>query len=269
MDRVLIKIGNVEIAWYSVLIAVGAIIGIAMVMKEGKRFGFKKDFLFNTIFWAIIFGIIGARLYYVLFNLDYYKNFVDVLKIWEGGLAIHGGIIAGIITIIIYCKKYKVNPMKIFDYAAPALLLAQAIGRWGNFFNGEAHGGITTLEHLQNMHLPEFIINGMNIDGNYYIPTFLYESIWCLLGVILILIIRRLKYVKVSQIFGTYLVWYSAGRFIIEGMRTDSLMLGGFRVAQIVSILMFISGFLIIFLANRKDKFENLYNEQENGEIMF
>ena len=269
MDRILFKIGNIEIAWYSVLIAVGAIIGIWMVIKEGQRFGFKKDFLFNVTFWAIVFGIIGARLYYVLFNLEYYKNFWDIFKIWEGGLAIHGGIIAGAITIIIYCKRYKVNPMKIFDYAAPALLLAQAIGRWGNFFNSEAHGGVTTLDHLKYLHIPNFVIKGMKIGGNYYIPTFFYESLWCLVGVILILIIRRLKNVRISQIFGTYLMWYSFGRFFIEGMRTDSLMLGGFRVAQIVSILMFIGGFIMIIIASQKGKFDNSYNEQDNSDVLF
>ena len=190
MDRYIFSIGDVNIEWYSVLIVIGAILAIIMIIREAKRYGYPKDFVFNMCFWTIIMGIIGARLYYVLFNLDLYTNIVDVFKIWEGGLAIHGGIIFGLITCFLYCKKYKVRTVRMVDFIVPALLLAQAIGRWGNFFNGEAHGAVTSLGALQNLHIPDFIIEGMNIGGVYYQPTFLYESLWCLLGVIVILIVR-------------------------------------------------------------------------------
>ena len=269
MDRYIISIGDVNIEWYSVLILVGAILAIIMIIKEAKRYKYSTDFVFNLCFWTIIVGIIGARLYYVLFNIELYSNFWDIFKIWEGGLAIHGGIIFGLITCLLYCKKYKFRTIRMLDFISPALLLAQAIGRWGNFFNGEAHGAATTLEHLQSLHIPEFIIEGMNIGGIYYEPTFLYESLWCLLGFIIILIVRRLKITKVGQPFAIYLMWYGLGRFFIEMMRTDSLMLGGFKVAQIVSVIMIIIGVLIIMITGRKGRYEDLYDQDETETIHF
>lgn len=269
MDKILVEVGGIEITWYSVLIIIGAILAIFLIMKEGKRFGYQKDFLFNLCFWVIVIGLIGARIYYVLFNLKYYDNFIDVFKIWEGGLAIHGGIIAGLIVIVVYCKKYKVSSVRMLDFIAPALLLAQAIGRWGNFFNGEAHGAATTLAHLQNLHIPQFIIDGMNIGGIYYEPTFFYESLWCLVGVLIIFVIRRIKYTKIGQPFALYLMWYGLGRFFIESMRTDSLMLGGFKMAQVVSVVMVLVGLVIIMIISRKGRYEDLYNQEENQAIRF
>lgn len=269
MDRYIFSIGDVNIEWYSVLIVIGAILAIIMIIREAKRYGYPKDFVFNMCFWTIIMGIIGARLYYVLFNLDLYTNIVDVFKIWEGGLAIHGGIIFGLITCFLYCKKYKVRTVRMVDFIVPALLLAQAIGRWGNFFNGEAHGAVTSLGALQNLHIPDFIIEGMNIGGVYYQPTFLYESLWCLLGVIVILIVRRLKITKVGQPTAIYLMWYGLGRFFIETMRTDSLMLGGFKVAQIVSVIMIIVGLIVIMITGRKGRYEDLYDQDEQETIKF
>lgn len=269
MNRYIFTIGNFKVEWYSVLIIIGVMIGLTMVMKEAKRYKYPTEFVFNMCFWAIIAGIIGARIYYVLFNLNLYDSFWDVFKIWEGGLAIHGGLIAGLIVIILYCKKYNARATRFIDFLVPALLLAQAIGRWGNFFNSEAHGAATTLEHLQSLHIPSFIIEGMNIGGIYYTPTFLYESIWCFIGFIIILIARRLKYTKVGQPFALYLMWYGLGRFIIESMRTDSLMLGGFKIAQIISVLMILVGLIIIMITGRKGKFEDLYNQDENEVIRF
>lgn len=269
MNRYIFTIGNFKVEWYSVLIIIGAMIAITMIMKEAKRYNYPTDFVFNMCFWAIIFGIIGARIYYVLFNLELYPNIIDAFKIWEGGLAIHGGLIAGLIVIFIYCKKYKVRAVRMLDFIAPALLLAQSIGRWGNFFNGEAHGAVTTLSHLQNLHIPNFIIEGMNIGGLYYTPTFLYESLWCLLGVIILLIVRRLKITKVGQPFALYLMWYGLGRFVIEIMRTDALMIGGFKVAQIVSVIMVLVGLIIIMITGRKGRYEDLYDQDDNSVIKF
>ncbi len=270
MNPYIIQIGNFAVRWYSVLILVGVAIGIILLEKEGKRFNINKDFLFNMAFWTIIFGILGARIYYVIFNFHLYQDdFLSVFKIWEGGLAIHGGIIAGIITIAIYCSRYKFRLIRILDLCAPSLLIAQAIGRWGNFFNGEAHGMATTLEHLQKLHIPSFIIKGMNIAGIYYEPTFLYESLLCIVGFIFIIFLRRLKYIKVGFPTAFYLMYYSICRFFIESMRTDSLMLGGFKVAQIISVILFITGIVIIINCSRKGKFEDLYNNKYDKEMLF
>ncbi|MBQ6841422.1 MAG: prolipoprotein diacylglyceryl transferase [Bacilli bacterium] len=270
MNPYIFEIGNFSLRWYTALILVGVLLGIGLVMKEGKRFGINKDFLFNMAFWAIIFGIIGARIYYVIFNYSLYKgDLMAMFKIWEGGLAIHGGILAGALTVFLYCKKYNVSFVRVTDLCVPALLLAQGIGRWGNFFNGEAHGPATSLAHLQSLHLPEFIIEGMNISGIYYEPTFLYESIACLIGFIVIIIIRRFKYVKIGTLTSIYLMYYSVIRFFIESLRTDSLMLGGFKVAQIVSVVLFLVGLISTMIISRKGRFEDLYNAQYDSNIRF
>lgn len=270
MNPVLFTIYGIEIRWYSVLLLVGMLLGIYMLMKEGKRFNIPKDFTFNLAFWVIIIGIISARLYYCIFNFSLYKdNLLDIFKIWEGGLAIHGGIIGGFITLFIYTKRYNVSTYKITDMAVVPLLLAQAIGRWGNFFNSEAHGAATTYYHLKELHIPEKIIEGMKIGNVYYHPTFFYESIYCFIGFILLLIIRRFKYIKRGQITCLYLMYYSVGRFFIESLRTDSLMLGGFRVAQIVSVALFFIGLIAFMILSRKGRFEDLYNEEQNGPIRF
>lgn len=270
MNPILVNILGLEIRWYSVLILLGAVIAILLLKKEAKRFEINWDFIFNLSFWTIIFGVIGARLYYVIFNWAQYKNnLLDIFKVWEGGLAIHGGLIFGAITLYVYCKKNKANTLKIIDMALPSVIIAQAIGRWGNFFNSEAHGMATSLSKLQSMHIPSFIIRGMKIDGVYYHPTFLYESIWCLIGFVILLIIRRNKYTKLGTITGTYLMWYSFGRFFIEHLRTDSLMIGGFRVAQIISIMLFIVGLVLIINNKRHGKFENLYNSDKDNNIRF
>ena len=262
MDPVMFSILGIDIQWYSVLILIGIIIGVILLEREAKKFNYPKDLIFNMAFWAIIIGIIGARLYYVIFNFSYYSNnLLEIFAIWNGGLAIHGGIIAGVITVIFFAKKYHLNFLKLLDMAAPSLILAQAIGRWGNFFNSEAHGIATTYANLKDLFVPEFVINGMNIGGVYYLPTFYFESLWCLLGFIILLIIRRMKYIKIGATTCIYLMWYSLGRFFIEAWRTDSLMLGGFKVAQIISIILFIVGLGYLIYLSRKGKYENLYND--------
>lgn len=262
MDPVMFTIFGINIHWYSVLILIGIIIGIILLEREAKRFKYPKDLIFNICFWAIIMGIIGARIYYVIFNFSYYSNnLLEIFAIWNGGLAIHGGIIAGVITVIFFAKKYHLNFLKLLDMAAPSLILAQAIGRWGNFFNGEAHGIATTYTELKNLWVPEFVIDGMNIGGVYYLPTFYFESLWCLLGFIILIIVRRMKYIKVGATTSIYLMWYSLGRFFIEAWRTDSLMIGGFKVAQIISIILFITGLVYLIYLSRKGKYENLYND--------
>lgn len=264
MNPFIFKFHGIGLRWYTLFILIGVLLGFYLVNKEGMRFNINKDFLFNLCFWVIFFGILGARLYYVIFNFNIYKNdLIGIVKIWEGGLAIHGGIIAGLITLIFYCKKYKMPIIRITDFCVPALLLAQGIGRWGNFFNSEAYGPITTLAKLKSMQIPDFVINGMYINGEYRVPTFLYESIWCLTGFIALLMIRKYKYIKSGEISGMYLVWYSLGRLIIEGMRTDSLMLGSIKVAQLVSIVLIIIGIVMIIICRKQGtQFDNLYKEK-------
>lgn len=265
MNPVIFNIGNFELRWYSVLIAIAVIIGYAMIMSESKRFKIKKEFMFNMMFWTLIFAIIGARLYFVAFNLEYYSsNIAEIFQVWKGGLAIHGGLLFGAITIIIYCKKYKVRVGKILDIIVPPLLLGQAIGRWGNFFNQEAHGAATTYEHLKSLHIPKFIIDNMKIDGVYYTPTFLYESIACLTLFIIFIIIRRYKFRKVGTMSALYLIGYGIIRFFIEISRTDALLILGFKIAQIVSIIMIIIGIIILAKNKKKGRFEDLYNDSNN-----
>ncbi len=263
-----IDLGFISIHWYSIFIFIAIIVGAELAIREAKKWDVPENFMLNLIFFTFVFGVIGARLYFVLFNIgDYLQNPIDIFKIWTGGLAIHGGIIAGVIFIFFYCKKYKVNTMRILDILAISLIIAQAIGRWGNFFNGEAHGPETSLAYLQNLHLPEFIIDGMNIGGTYYIPTFFYESIWCVLGFIVLLLFRRIKNAKIGQVTSLYLIWYGIGRFFIESLRTDSLMLTNIKVAQLVSLGMIIIGIIIFVIVSRKSKFSKLYNDKENVDV--
>ncbi len=266
MNPEIINIGGLSIRWYSVLILIGIILAIFLAEKEAKKFNYEKDFVFDLAFWAVIFGIIGARLYYVIFNFSLYKNnLLDVFKVWNGGLAIHGGILGGLITVIVYCKRKKINILRVTDIAVPSLIIAQAIGRWGNFFNSEAHGPVTTLTNLKELFIPQFIIDGMNIGGVYYHPTFYYESLWCILGFIILLLVRKFyKSLKCGQLTCIYLMWYGVGRLLIESLRTDSLMLGSIKVAQLVSIGMVVIGLLIfIYLCFNKLKKGKYYDKEE------
>lgn len=270
MNSVLFSIGNIEIEWYSVLILTGVILAYILILNEARRHEISDNFISNLIFWTLIFAIIGARLYFVLFNWSYYSiKTNEIIQIWNGGLAIHGGIIFGLLVIIIYCKKYKVSVLKITDITVVGLIVGQIIGRWGNFFNSEAYGPETTRKFLENIHIPNFIVDGMNINGIYFQPTFFYESMWMLVGLIILLIIRRLKYTKIGQLTGIYLMWYGFGRFFIEILRQDSLMIGNFKVAQIVSVMFFLIGLIIISISSKGSKFENLYGEKNEQEIKF
>jgi len=253
MNPIALELGPISIYWYSITMLIAILIGSYIFIETGKKRGYEEKFLTDLIFYGAIFGIIGARLYYVLFNLNYYLTEpLQILAVWNGGLAIHGGIIGGAAWFIYYSNKHKKNFLRLFDIAAPALILAQAIGRWGNFFNSEAHGPQVARETLENMHIPEFIINGMNIDGIYYHPTFFYESIWNILGFIILIIISKKVKLKTGRITGLYFIWYSICRFFIEALRTDSLMLGPIKVAQLISIILIIIGLFLILYDNKK-----------------
>lgn len=266
MSKIALDLGFFQVYWYSIFILL-AILGASIVIYfEMKKKHIDQEFFINLLFYAVIFGIIGARLYYVGFHLDYYlKNPIEILEIWNGGLAIHGGILFGGIFSLIYCKKYKKKALKIFDIIVVGLILGQAIGRWGNFFNQEAYGAVTTVAKLHSAGVPNFVIQGMYILGEYHQPTFFYESIWNIFGFIALLLIRKYPRLKNGQLMGFYLIWYSAARFIIEGMRMDSLMLGSFKVAQIASILCMIIGIYFFFIhPRRSSRFENLYAKDDD-----
>ena len=259
MNRVALDLGVFQIYWYSLFILLGILVALGVILKEIKKNNFDKDKFIDMAIYAIIIGIIGARVYYVIFNFSYYiNNPLEIIEIYKGGLAIHGGIIAGCLYIIYYTRKNKIDTLKILDMVVVGLIIAQAIGRWGNFFNKEAYGVVTTYSHLKSLLLPDFIINGMKIDGNYYTPTFLYESIWNVIGFIILLLIRNNKNVRIGQLSGIYLVWYSLGRFFIESMRLDSLMIGSFRMAMIMSTILFIIGVILIVTGRNR----NLYNKK-------
>ena len=270
MDRVALDLGFIQIYWYSIFIFVALLVACTVIYKEAKKRGIDEDTLINMTFGTVIFGIIGARLYYVLFNLPYYsKNIVEIFEIWNGGLAIHGGIIFGLLSIIVFCKKRKINVMRMLDIIVVGLIIGQAIGRWGNFFNSEAYGAITTLEKLQSQGIPQFIIDGMYILGEYRQPTFFYESVGCIFGFLAMLIIRCGKYLKRGNLTAFYLVWYGVLRFLVEGLRTDSLMLGPIKMAQAVSLLFVLTG-IIIFIINlkRSKGDEYLYRKDPNKVMM-
>lgn len=260
MNPVALKLGNLTVTWYAIFILSGIIVAYILINKESKKYNISSSFVSNLIFWCVIFGIIGARIYYVLFNLDYYmQDPIEIIKIWNGGLAIHGGIIAGIITLVVYCKKYKINILKMTDIACVGVIIAQAIGRWGNFFNGEAHGGIVSRAFLENLHLPNFVIEGMHIGKYYYAPTYLYESVLNVIGFILLIIIRKFKKIKLGNITALYLIWYGIVRFIIESMRTDSLLLGNIKIAQLISLIMIIIGIIMLIVTSIKcDRYKNV-----------
>lgn len=262
MNQIFLEIGNFKIYWYSVILLIAFVVGIALALKECKKQELKISLMTDYCFYMVPLCLIGARIYYVLFNLDYYsKNLIDIFKVWEGGLAIHGGVIVGIIFTIYFSKKHKLNFWQICDIFCVSLILGQAIGRWGNFMNGEAYGPATTYSTLHNLNIPEFIIKGMKINGVYHHPTFLYESLWNVIGFVLLILLRRILKKTNKYNYGTltsfYLIWYGIGRFFIEGMRQDSLMIGLFRMAQIVSIFSIIAGIIIMLFVNIKKRVQS------------
>ena len=223
--------------------------------RKAEKNNLGKKFLSDLVYYLILVGVLGARIYYVIFNMSSFDNFLDIFKIWEGGLAIYGAVISGIIFTIYYCKKKNKNILLSLDTIVPYLILGQAIGRWGNFINKEAHGTITTYSYLKKIHIPEFIIDGMYINSSYYLPTFFFESLWCLLDFIVLLIIRKKnEYKDKGLLLFSYFIWYGIGRLFIEGLRTDSLYIGIFRISQIVSIILIMIGIIGIIYIKKKNK---------------
>ena len=246
---------GIEIQWYAIIIVSAIILVSWLASKEAVRVGLREDDVVDMMLWALPISIIGARLYYVLFELDYYiENPGQILAIRNGGLAIYGGLIAGGLVIFFFTRHRFISTWKFLDIAAPSVILAQGIGRWGNFMNHEAYGGVVSRNFLESLHLPKFIIENMYIDGEYRQPTFLYESVWNVLGFIVLIILRRKpNFLKEGELALAYIIWYSFGRFFIEGMRTDSLWIGDvIRVSQMLSGLLFIGAIALLIYRRKK-----------------
>ncbi|KSU87916.1 prolipoprotein diacylglyceryl transferase [Priestia flexa] len=255
LDRVFLELGPLTIYWYGVIIGAGVLLALYIATKESTKRGLPKDTFIDLVLFAVPIAIICARIYYVAFEWDYYSQHLnEIPQIWNGGIAIHGGLIGAILTGIVFSRVKKISFWKLADIAAPSIILGQAIGRWGNFMNQEAHGGEVSRAFLEGLHLPEFIINQMYINGTYYHPTFLYESLWNLAGFALLIALRRVN-LRRGELFLTYVIWYSIGRYFIEGMRTDSLMLTDtLRIAQVISLVLIAVAVIIIAIRRKTNK---------------
>lgn len=263
-----------SINWYGLVIAIGFLLAVLYAVKFAKpRFGIELDPLTDAVLVAALFAVLGARVYYILFDPNgggistFWTDPTKVFRIWEGGLAIYGAVIGAFVTGLWMCPLKKINTFAAFDLASIGFLIGQCLGRWGNFFNQEAFGGNTTLPWGMT---GSIIQNPTNAEvAKYYDPTlpvhptFLYESLWCLAGFILLHILAKKAYTFKGKIFCSYIVWYGLGRFWIEGLRTDSLMLGTMRVSQLLAALCVVGGVVLYFVikarANRAP--ENLFAE--------
>lgn len=264
----LFSAGPFTVYFYSFFIVIGILCALGLGLHEGKKIGVKSDHIIDGLIIILPLSIIGTRLWYVIFQWDEYRNNLgDIVRIWDGGLAIHGGFITAFVATIVYTKKRNIDLFRALDLMAPGFLIAQALGRWGNFFNQEAHGtviggltnGNAALDHdaqreflTGTLRLPAFITDNMFFNADYgwhyYHPTFLYESLWNILGLIIVLVLRRTKLIRSGDLVAFYLIWYSAARFFIESLRTDALMIGNLRTAQVVSILMILGGVAFLVL---------------------
>ena len=234
-DPIAFTIFGLSIRWYGICVALGMLFGLAVAYKRAPFHEIRQERVIDIALVSVPLGIIGARLYYVLFNWDvYHGDFFAIINIRAGGLAIHGGLIAGVLAAIICCFIWKIHPFNFLDLVVPGIALAQAIGRWGNYFNQEAHGGPTDLPWA------------IPVNGQMVHPTFLYESIWCLLLFLVLLVIDN-RSTFYGQTFLLYGILYSFERFFIEALRTDSLMFGPFKAAQVISLFVF-TVFLIIYI---------------------
>ena len=256
IDPIAFSLGPITVRWYGVIIAVGIVIAFLVGQREMVKRGLHPEYLTDLLIWAVPLAIVGARIYYVAFEWEHYRNNLgDVIAIWNGGIAIHGALIASVIVAYVFTKKRNTSFLKVADILAPSILIGQAIGRWGNFINQEAHGGEVSRTFLENLFIPDWIINHMYIDGAYYHPTFLYESMWSFAGIILLLLLRKVNLVR-GELFFFYMIWYSVGRFFIEGMRTDSLyVVGELRAAQLVSVVAIIIA--VVFIVYRRTAIKN------------
>lgn len=284
LDPVFLEIGNFAWQKYSVMIMLGLLTAIILGLIEGKKLGIIADDILDGVLIIVPLSIVGTRLWYVIFEFQnrylpdfqedgFFAGLYSIINITDGGLAIHGGFITAFISAYFFTKKKGINLFSAFDIMAPGFLIAQAFGRWGNFFNQEAHGGVIggvdavgnsvlSLDEQraflsETLRLPDFITNQMYLNGpdglEYYHPTFFYESMWNLAGFVIMLILRRTKLIRRGDLLPVYLIWYSVGRFFIEAMRTDSLYIGNttIRTAQVISVIMIMGGIALLVLTRK------------------
>ncbi|UUZ82728.1 prolipoprotein diacylglyceryl transferase [Paenibacillus sp. P26] len=225
INPIAFSIGAFSVHWYGIILGTAALVGLLLAVQEGKRYGIVPDFFMDLVLIGVPSAIVGARIYYVAFKWEDYKdNLSEIFKVWHGGIAIYGALIGAIIAAVFYVRRKGYPFWRIADICAPGLIVGQAIGRWGNFMNQEAHGGPVSETFLRNsLHLPNWIVNQMLIEGQYYHPTFLYESLWNIVGLLILFWPRRRPFLRAAELFFSYFIWYSIGRFFVEGSRTDSL----------------------------------------------
>jgi len=278
-----VNLGFLSVQYYALAILTGILVALWIAYREVKKLRLNPDDLTDGFSYGLIIGILGARFYYVIYEWDSYKNnIISALYIWNGGMAIHGTIIAVAVFLYFYTKKRNLNIFKFIEILVPGFLLAQAFGRWGNFMNQEAHGGPVPgigldaqREFLsETLKLPQFIVNQMYLYGpdglQYYHPTFLYESIWNVAGfLIMFFVLRNIKKYWIGEAVSFYLIWYSIGRYFIEGMRTDSLYVWGtdIRMAQLISIVLALVGIAWFIYRRMSELYAVEYKEYvEQGE---
>ncbi len=244
-NPVAFSIFGIDIMWYGIIIAAAMVLAVMILYRRAPVHDISSDRSLDFVLVTIPMGVIGARLYYVLFNWsDYAGDFGKIINIRNGGLAIHGGLILGFLSAVLLCRLWDIKPMNLLDLAAPCIAIAQSIGRWGNYFNQEAHGGPTNLPWA------------IPVDGQMVHPTFLYESIWCfLLFFVLVFVDNNRKFE--GQTFLLYGILYSLERFFVEALRTDSLMIGPFRQAQLLSGSVFVIFIIAYIVLRRKNKYKN------------
>lgn len=266
LNRIFIEIGPITIYWYGLIIATALFLGLYIATKEAERVNVKKDLIVDLVMFAAPIAIVFARIYYVTFEWERYKYgpWWKVFAVWEGGIAIHGALIGAVLTAIVFTNVRKVSFWQVADIVAPSLILGQAIGRWGNFMNQEAHGGPISESAFTSFHqyLPDFIMNQMCIDGIYYHPTFLYESVWNIIIFGLLIVLRKKNPLR-GELFLTYIATYSVGRFFIEAMRTDSLYFGFLKQAQLISVILIIGAVTLLIYRRKSNIVKHYYNGEK------
>jgi phosphatidylglycerol:prolipoprotein diacylglycerol transferase len=276
-----LEIGPVSLSLYALAIVTGILVALFLGYQQVRKLGLNENDLSDGFFYGLILGVLGTRVYYVIFEWPRYASDpITALYIWRGGLAIHGAIIVVAVFLFYFTRKRNLNVFQYLEVLVPGFLLAQAFGRWGNFFNQEAHGVLVPGLSLdarraflsETLFLPDVITNNMYLIGplglDYYHPTFLYESLWNLVGfLIMFFVLRKLKGYFTGDVLSFYLIWYSVGRFFIEGLRTDSLFVGDIRVAQLVSVLMVGAGIALFVLRRQRQIYPVSYQSLvEKGE---
>lgn len=263
IDRVAFSIGTKPVYWYGIIIAAGLILGIFAAVRLAKSRGISSDTIFDIVLWGLPSAVVCARIYYVIFEFEQYKDsLLDVFKIWEGGIAIYGAVIGAVGAAYIYCRAKKLNFPEVADVCCVGLITGQMIGRWGNFTNQEAFGGNTSLPWGMTgsdiiKKLEDMKSAGMDVNPDMPVhPTFLYESLWNLLVLGILIFVFYRMYRFSGQIFLSYITLYGAGRFFIEGLRTDSLYLGPVRVSQLVALVCVFAGAVLLVRGFRRLKCE-------------